>query len=47
MRYKDFIEIIGDMIFDYSQCDSQDTECPKDCNFHGCQMYKPVVYKRN
>ena len=46
MRHKD-IEIIGDTVFDYTQCDSRDTECPKECNFHGCQIYKPIIYKRD
>jgi len=46
MRHKD-IEIIDNMVFDYTQCDSRDTECPRDCNFYGCQIYKPVVYKKD
>lgn len=36
---------IGDTIFDYDDCANWDTECPRDCNFHGCMSYSPKVYK--
>lgn len=40
------IEIVGDIIYDYDQCDNMDSECPRDCDFYGCMMFKPRKYKR-
>jgi hypothetical protein len=41
----DKLKRIGGTILDYSECANADSECPSDCNFHGCMMYRPKEYK--
>ena len=39
------MEKIGNVIYNYDECDNRDSECPSNCNHTGCMMFSPKVYR--